>query len=206
MKPITIIQGSMAPLRRSNVDTDQIMPKQFLKRVDRTGYGEFLFHDWRRAEPDFVLNRPEYRQASVLVTGPNFGSGSSREHAPWGLQDWGFEAILAPSFAEIFFNNCTKIGLLPVVLTEKEIEWLLELAEADSTAEIVVDLVSQTVTAADSGSSQEPSFEARFQIDAYTKWRLQNGFDDIELTLRHVDDIARFEQDRPGYFPVLNRS
>jgi 3-isopropylmalate/(R)-2-methylmalate dehydratase small subunit len=206
MKPIAFIQGSMAPLRRSDVDTDQIMPKQFLKRIDRTGYGEFLFHDWRRAEPYFVLNRPEYRHAKVLVTGPNFGSGSSREHAPWGLQDWGFEAILAPSFADIFRNNCTKIGLLPVVLNEKEIEWLLELAEADPTAEIVVDLPSQTVTAADGGSSKEPGFEARFQLDAYTKWRLQNGFDDIELTLRHVDDIARFEQDRPGYWPVLRET
>lgn len=205
MKPITVIKGAMAPLRRANVDTDQIMPKQFLKRVDRTGYGEFLFYDWRRAEPDFVLNRPEYRPANVLVTGPNFGSGSSREHAPWGLQDWGFEAIVASSFADIFRNNCTKIGLLPVVLTEKEVEWLMELAEAEPAAQIVIDVPSQTVTAADGSLSEEPRFEAHFPLDSYTKWRLQNGFDDIGLTLRHIDDIGRFELGRPTYRPVLGR-
>ena len=126
----------MAPLPRSNVDTDQIMPKQFLKRVERTGYGQFLFHDWSRGpdgalDPEFVLNRPEYRSARVLVSGPNFGSGSSREHAPWGIQDWGFEAVIAPSFADIFYNNCTKIGLLPVRLPEAEVSRLTDLATDD---------------------------------------------------------------------------
>jgi 3-isopropylmalate/(R)-2-methylmalate dehydratase small subunit len=118
MNPVTTITGTATPLDRANVDTDQIMPKQFLKRVERTGYGQYLFDDWRRDENDFVLERPEYQNAKVLVTGPNFGSGSSREHAPWGLQDWGFEAVIAPSFADIFFNNCTKVGLVPAVLSE----------------------------------------------------------------------------------------
>lgn len=203
MNPIGTITGSMAPLRRANVDTDQIMPKQFLKRIERTGYGEFLFHQWRQTEPNFVLNRPEYRLATVLITGPNFGSGSSREHAPWGLQDWGFRAIVSPSFADIFRNNCTKIGLLPVELSEKEVEWLMELAESDPAAEVHIDLATQTVSRSDSGSTDQTRFEARFQLDPYTKWRLQNGFDDIGLTIRHADEIDRFELSRPGYRPTL---
>jgi 3-isopropylmalate/(R)-2-methylmalate dehydratase small subunit len=203
MTPITTITGSLAPLARANVDTDQIMPKQFLKRVNRTGYGEFLFYEWRKAEPDFVLNRHEYRVAKILVTGPNFGSGSSREHAPWGLQDWGFEAIVAPSFADIFRNNCTKIGLLPVQLTDKEVAWLMELADAEPAAEVVIDLPAQTITAV-GDLSGNPRFEARFPIDPYTKWRMVNGFDDIGLTLRHLDKIDRFESDRPRYRPTLS--
>jgi 3-isopropylmalate/(R)-2-methylmalate dehydratase small subunit len=198
MKPITVITGPLAPLPRANVDTDQIMPKQFLKRVERTGYGEFLFHEWSRADPSFVLNRPEYRGARTLVAGPNFGCGSSREHAPWGLQDWGFEAIVSPSFADIFRNNCTKIGLLPVELSEKEVAWLMELAEADPTAEVTIDLAAQTVTAA--------GFEARFEIDPYTKWRLANGLDDIGLTLQQVDAIDAFERSRPDYRPAVTAS
>lgn len=196
MKPISIIEGTLAPLPRANVDTDQIMPKQFLKRIERTGYGEFLFWDWRRADPEFVTNRPEYAEASILVTGPNFGSGSSREHAPWGLADWGFEAIVAPSFADIFRSNCTKIGLLPVELSEKEVAWLLELAESDPTALVTIDLAAQTVTA--------PGFEAIFQLDGYTKWRLQNGLDDIGLTLQRTEEIASFEATRPDYRPMLS--
>jgi 3-isopropylmalate/(R)-2-methylmalate dehydratase small subunit len=195
VKPVTVITGTLAPLPRADVDTDQIMPKEFLKRVERTGYGQFLFNDWRRNDPDFVLNLPEYRHASILVAGPNFGSGSSREHAPWGLEDWGFEAVIAPSFADIFYNNCTKIGLLPVALTDKEVAWLIELAEADPTAEVTVDLPAQTVTA--------EGFEAHFQIDSYTKWRLENGLDDIGLTLQNTDAIDAFERDRPGYRPLL---
>ncbi|GIU91187.1 MAG: 3-isopropylmalate dehydratase small subunit [Acidimicrobiia bacterium] len=196
MKAVTVVVGSMAPLRRANVDTDQIMPKQFLKRIERTGYGQFLFHDWRKEDPDFVLNRPEYSSAKILVTGPNFGSGSSREHAPWGLQDWGFEAIVAPSFADIFKNNCTKIGLLPVELSPKEVEWLMELAESDPSAEVTIDLDAQTVTYRD-------EFEARFEIDGFTKWRLLNGYDDIGLTLRHEDAISAFEGTRPAHRPRL---
>ncbi|MEX0699982.1 MAG: 3-isopropylmalate dehydratase small subunit [Acidimicrobiia bacterium] len=196
MKPINVIEGTLAPLPRANVDTDQIMPKQFLKRIERTGYGEFLFWEWRKADPDFVTNRPEYGEASILVTGPNFGCGSSREHAPWGLADWGFQAIVAPSFADIFRNNCTKIGLLPVELSEKEIAWLIELAEADPAARVTIDLAAQTVSA--------PGFDARFEIDTYTKWRLQNGLDDIGLTLRHANQIETFELARPTYRPALS--
>ncbi len=196
MKPVTVITRTLAPLPRANVDTDQIMPKQFLKRVERTGYGEFVFHDWRRADPDFVLDRPEYADAGILVTGPNFGSGSSREHAPWGLQDWGFEAIIAPSFADIFRTNCTKIGLLPVELSPKEVQWLMELAEADPGAEVTIDLPAQTVTA--------DGFEATFDIDPHTKWRLVEGLDDIGLTLAHTDAIDAFETRRPSYLPSLH--
>lgn len=201
MTPINTITGSLAPLPRANVDTDQIMPKKYLKRVERTGYGEFLFAEWKAADPDFVLNRPEYRGAKILVTGPNFGSGSSREHAPWGLQDWGFDAIVAPSFADIFRVNCTKIGLLPVELHDKEVAWLMELAEADPSAQVEIDLPAQTVSAHD--GRPEPSFEARFPMDNYTKWRLENGLDDIGLTLRHTDLIDEFERSRPDFSPRL---
>ena len=201
MKPINTITGTMAPLPRGNVDTDQIMPKKYLKRVERTGYGEFVFAEWKAADPGFVLNLPEYRQAKILVTGPNFGSGSSREHAPWGLQDWGFEAVIAPSFADIFRVNCTKIGLLPVELHEKEVAWLMELSQADPGAQVVIDLSSQTVTAHD--GLPEPSFEARFPMDGYTKWRLERGFDDIGLTLRHTELIDEFERTRPRFAPTL---
>jgi 3-isopropylmalate/(R)-2-methylmalate dehydratase small subunit len=202
MKPINTITGSLVPLPRANVDTDQIMPKKYLKRVERTGYGEFLFAEWKAADPGFVLNRPEYRGAKILVTGPNFGSGSSREHAPWGLQDWGFDAVVAPSFADIFWVNCTKIGLLPVELHDKEVAWLMELAEADPSAQVVIDLPAQTVSAHD--GLPEPSFEARFPMDSYTKWRLENGLDDIGLTLRQTDLIDEFERTRPGFAPTLS--
>ena len=195
MKPIAVINRSLAPLPRANVDTDQIMPKKYLKRVERSGYGEFVFAEWREADPNFVLNRPEYQGAGILVTGPNFGSGSSREHAPWGLQDWGFEAVIAPSFADIFYSNCTKIGLLPVVLTEKEVAWLTELATEEPDATVEVSLVEQTVAA--------EGFEADFRMDPYTRWRLENGFDDIELTLRHTVEIATFEATRPTHLPSL---
>ncbi len=196
MKPITQIVGTLAPLPRANVDTDQIMPKNFLKRVERSGYGEFVFFDWRKDDPDFVLDRPEYRGARILVTGPNFGSGSSREHAPWGLQDWGFDAVVASSFADIFYNNCTKIGLVPVVLSEKEVAWLMELAEADPTAEVTIDVASQTV-------AFESEFEATFDLDPFTKHCLLNGLDDIGLTLQHESAIDEFETTRPTFMPSL---
>jgi 3-isopropylmalate/(R)-2-methylmalate dehydratase small subunit len=195
VNPIHTITGTLAPLPRANVDTDQIMPKNYLKRVERTGYGQFVFAEWSE-NPEFVLNRPEYSEAKILVAGPNFGCGSSREHAPWGLQDWGFEAIIAPSFADIFFNNCTKIGLLPVVLSEKECQYLIELAEADPAAEVTVDLPEQVV-------SYSNQFEGRFEIDSFTKWRLVEGLDDIGLTLRHVDRISDFESNRPSWKPAL---
>jgi len=196
MKPVTTITGSMAPLPRANVDTDQIMPKQHLKRIERTGYGELVFGDWRREDPGFVLNRPEYQRAKILVTGPNFGSGSSREHAPWGLQEWGFEAIVAPSFADIFRTNCTKIGLLPVELEEKEVAWLLELATERPDAEITVDVAARTV-------SYGAEFAADFALDDFTRYRLLNGLDDIGLTLLRADDITAFEERRPAFKPAL---
>jgi 3-isopropylmalate/(R)-2-methylmalate dehydratase small subunit len=195
MNPVVEIVGTIAPLARANVDTDQIMPKQYLKRVERTGYGQFCFAQWR-TDPHFVLERPEYQNAKILVTGPNFGSGSSREHAPWGLQDWGFEAIIAPSFADIFHTNCTKIGLLPVVLSEKECQYLIELAEDDPTAEVTVSVPDQTVIYRD-------QFEARFDLDPFVKWCFVEGLDDIGLTLRHADDIAEFESHRPAWKPSL---
>jgi 3-isopropylmalate/(R)-2-methylmalate dehydratase small subunit len=200
MEPITVITGTAAPLPRANVDTDQIMPKQFLKRVERTGYGEFLFWDWARLpdgtrDPAFVLNRPEYAEATILVTGPNFGSGSSREHAPWGLQDWGFRAVVASSFADIFFNNSCNIGLLPVVLSEKEVQALLELADDDPSAEITISLVDLAVTA--------DGFEARFDLDPATRHRLLEGLDAIGVTLSHEDEIAAFEAGRPSHKPAL---
>ena len=200
MKQVRTVTGTMAPLPRSNVDTDQIMPKQFLKRVERTGYGEFLFHDWARGpggglDPEFVLNRPEYRNARVLVSGPNFGSGSSREHAPWGIQDWGFEAVVAPSFADIFYNNCTKIGLLPVRLPENEVARLIDLATTDPQAVAGIDLKGQTVEAGGKRTG--------FDIDPFTKFRLLEGLDDIGLTMRNAGAIADFEALRPSFFPAL---
>ena len=193
MNPVTVISGRMVPLWRADVDTDQIMPKQFLKRVERTGFGEFVFHDWR-SEPDFVLNDERYAGANVLVTGPNFGSGSSREHAPWGLQQYGFEAVIAPSFADIFRNNCAKIGLLTVPLSSQECQRLVAAAEADPTTAIRIDLPAQEVVSGD--------LRASFDIDPFTKHMLVEGLDDIALTLQHVDDIAAFEASRAAYLPV----
>jgi 3-isopropylmalate/(R)-2-methylmalate dehydratase small subunit len=190
----------MAPLPRANIDTDQIIPKQFLKRIERTGYGEFLFWDWRRTadgnlDPAFVLNKPEYASASVLVTGPNFGSGSSREHAPWSLADWGFEAIIAPSLAEIFYTNCTKVGLLPVVLTEKEVQYLLDLAAEDPEAIVTIDLAELVVEA--------PGLTADFELDPFVRRRMREGLDDIGITLRQADMIDEFESRRPSHRPVV---
>ncbi|HEY8339944.1 MAG TPA: 3-isopropylmalate dehydratase small subunit [Egibacteraceae bacterium] len=193
MNPVRVIEGRMVPLWRADIDTDQIMPKQFLKRVERTGFGEFVFHDWR-AEPDFVLNDERYEGANVLVTGPNFGSGSSREHAPWGLQQYGFEAIVAPSFADIFRNNCAKIGLLTVTLTTEECQALVAAAEADPQTPIRIDLPAQEVVGG--------GVHATFDIDPFTKHMLVEGLDDIALTLQWADDIAAFEARRPSYMPT----
>jgi len=200
MEPVVTITGRAAPLPLANVDTDQIIPKQFLKRVERSGFGEFLFFDWaadREGEPDpeFVLNKSAYQSAIVLVAGPNFGSGSSREHAPWALQDWGFKAIIAPSFADIFYNNCTKVGLLPIVLSPEEVTELTVLAN-DETNEVTVNLEEQTVTAA--------GFTASFEIDAFTKHCLLEGLDEIALTLGRVDEIDAYEDGRPGYRPSVS--
>jgi 3-isopropylmalate/(R)-2-methylmalate dehydratase small subunit len=183
------------PLDRNNVDTDQIIPKQFLKRIERSGFGDFLFWDWRR-DPNFVFNQPAHRGASILVAGANFGCGSSREHAPWALEDAGYRVVIAPSFGDIFRSNCTKIGLLPVVLADHEVRRLLELAARAPDAEVSVDLVDQVVRA--------PGFEARFEIDAFTKECLLNGWDDVALVSRHEAEIAAYEAARPAWLPRLS--
>jgi 3-isopropylmalate/(R)-2-methylmalate dehydratase small subunit len=199
MRAVSTISGTMLPLDRADVDTDQVIPQQFLKRIERTGYGDFLFWNWAHPDggepdPSFVLNRPEYGLAKVLITGRNFGCGSSREHAAWALRDWGFEAVVATSFADIFRANCAKNGLLTVELTEPEVEALLERA-ADPAARITIDLDAQTVTA--------EGLAAAFDIDPSTKYRLMHGLDDIDLTLHHEDAIARYEARRPRWRPKL---
>jgi len=193
MEPIRKIQGTLAPLNRANVDTDQIMPKQFMKRIERFGFGPFTFYDWRK-DQDFVLNRPAYQNAKVLVTGANFGCGSSREHAPWGLQDAGFAAIIAPSFADIFRNNSTKIGLLLVELPEETVQCLIKVAEANPGIECVVDLEAQTVSTGD--------VQTTFAIDPFLKHRLLNGLDDIGLTLQRVANIDAYESRRTRALPT----
>lgn len=199
MQPVAVITGQMAPLPRANVDTDQIIPKQFLKRVERSGFGPFLFWDWAQdaegeLDPGFILNRPEYAGAAVLVSGPNFGSGSSREHAPWAIEDRGFRAIIAPSFADIFRGNAYNVGLLPVALTDDEVAVLTELAEHPENS-VTIDLPSQTVVAG--------KFTASFDIDPAVKHRLLNGLDHIALTLDHARDIEEFEATRPAWKPKL---
>ena len=199
MQPITVISGQMAPLPRANVDTDQIIPAQFLKRVERSGFGPFLFWEWihdaeGELDPEFVINRPEYSEAVVLVSGPNFGSGSSREHAPWAIEDRGFRAIIAPSFADIFRGNCHNVGLLPIVLTDDEVARLTEIA-GDPSNGVTIDLASQSVISGD--------LRATFEIDPGVKHRLLNGLDPIALTLEHADEIEAFELTRPAWKPGL---
>ncbi|HUZ83251.1 MAG TPA: 3-isopropylmalate dehydratase small subunit [Gaiellales bacterium] len=189
MNPVSRIHGAVAALDRSSVDTDQIIPKQFLKRIERTGFGEFLFFDWMK-DPDFPLRRPEFAGAPILATGRNFGSGSSREHAPWALQDYGFRAIVAESFADIFASNCTKIGLLPVVLPADAVRELIDRAPAAAT----VDLAELTVTLP-SGRS------VPFPIDPGVRDRLLNGWDDIALTELRIDEIERYEAGRERVGP-----
>jgi 3-isopropylmalate/(R)-2-methylmalate dehydratase small subunit len=195
MEPFTAHTGRVLPLRRSNVDTDQIIPAEYLKRVSRVGFGDGLFAAWRE-DPSFVLNQPAYDGATVLVAGTDFGIGSSREHAVWALVDYGFRVVIAPRFGDIFRNNATKAGLLPVQLPEKIVTALQDAAEADPTAEITVDLGAREVRHAGAG------VEVPFEIDGYTRWRLMEGLDDIGLTLRHADDIATFETSRPSWLPV----
>lgn len=196
MEPIKQHTGLVYPLNRTNVDTDQIIPKQFLKRISRQGFGQYLFYNWRYDEKDnlradFSLNLPKYKEASILVGGENFGCGSSREHAPWALEDFGFKVIIAPSFADIFFNNCTKNGILPVVLTEDEIQQLIKNAEKDS-YQITVDLEANKVT-------DHTSFKASFHLAEYPRQMLLNGWDEISVTLTHQDKIATFEKKHTVY-------
>ena len=197
MNPFRVHTGLVVPLDRPDVDTDQIIPKQFLKRVERTGFGEFLFHDWRflpngQPDPAFPLNESRYRGASILVAGKNFGCGSSREHAPWALADYGFRAIIAPSFADIFANNCLKNGLLPVVLTDAEVSELTRRAKEIESYQITVDLEKKTV-------SDAHGFSAAFEIGDFQRYCLLEGLDDIGLTLKHEPEITAYENRRPPW-------
>ena len=192
MRPFTQHSGLVLPMDRSNVDTDQIIPKQFLKRIERSGFGQFLFFDWRFLDdgaprPDFELNRPEYAGASILLARRNFGSGSSREHAPWALEDYGFRVLLAPSFADIFYNNCFKNGLLPVRLDEAHIDDLFARAAAHPAYRLTVDLENCTVT-------DDYGLERTFEVDESRRYILLNGLDDISMTLQHEEKILAYEQ------------
>ncbi|HTG46047.1 MAG TPA: 3-isopropylmalate dehydratase small subunit [Actinomycetota bacterium] len=193
MEPIARIEGTAVPLDRADVDTDQIIPAQYLKRIERTGFGPFLFDEWRK-DPSFVLNDPRFDGATILLAGPNFGCGSSREHAPWALEDHGFDAVIAPSFADIFRNNCLKIGLLPVELPLESVRALMSAVQDDPATRIVVDLEGRSVTA--------PAIAESFEIDDFTRWRLMEGLDDIGLTLRSSHAIHTFEQTRPDWLPT----
>jgi len=209
MEKFTVHSGIVVPLDRANVDTDAIIPKQFLKSIKRTGFGPHLFDAWRyldvgepgmdlskrRPNPDFVLNQPVYKGVSILLARRNFGCGSSREHAPWALQQYGFKAIIAPSFADIFFNNCFKNGLLPIVLTELEVDHLFNEATAHAPMKLTVDLPAQSVTAG--------SRSFHFDIDATRKTNLVNGWDEIGLTLRHADEIKAYEEERKKTEPWI---
>jgi 3-isopropylmalate/(R)-2-methylmalate dehydratase small subunit len=210
MKAFTVVDGLVAPLDRANVDTDAIIPKQFLKSIKRTGFGPNLFDEWRYLDhgepgqdcstrplnPEFVLNQPRYQGAQVLLARRNFGCGSSREHAPWALEDYGFRAIIAPSFADIFYNNSFKNGLLPIVLSEEQVDQLFRETEANEGYQLHIDLPAQTVTT--------PGGEAfGFEIDAFRKHCLVNGLDEIGLTLQHADDIKAYEARRRAEAPWL---
>ena len=199
MEPFVTLTGRAVPLRRSNVDTDQIIPAVYLKRVTREGFGDGLFAAWRE-DPSFVLNQPRYAGATILAAGPDFGTGSSREHAVWALLDYGFRAVIAPRFGDIFRTNATKAGLLPVVLPTKTVALIQDAAEAEPPAEVTVDLAGREVRVAGGGLAG-PLAEP-FEIDDYTRWRLMEGLDDVGLTLRHEAAIAAFEAGRPAWLPV----
>jgi 3-isopropylmalate/(R)-2-methylmalate dehydratase small subunit len=192
MEPVTVVTGIAVPLQRANVDTDQIIPAEFLKRVTKTGFDDALFFAWRQ-DPDFVLNREVFAGGNVLVAGPNFGTGSSREHAVWALRDYGFRAVLSPRFGDIFRGNAGKQGLLAAQLSEADIETIWLIIDEDPGMELSVDLVAKTVTA---GKASFP-----FEIDDYTRWRLLEGLDDIGLTLRNESHITEFEAQRESWRP-----
>jgi 3-isopropylmalate/(R)-2-methylmalate dehydratase small subunit len=193
MNPVRVVEGTAVPLDRANVDTDQIIPARYLKRIERTGFGPFLFDEWR-TDPAFVLNDPRFEGAAILLTGPNFGCGSSREHAPWALEDYGFRAIVAPSFADIFRNNCIKIGLLPVELPDERVRALIDAVMSDPTTKLSIDLERQLVSA--------PGLEERFEFDEFRRRCLLEGLDDIDLTLRHSGEIAAYEARRASWLPT----
>jgi 3-isopropylmalate/(R)-2-methylmalate dehydratase small subunit len=195
MQKFTTHSGLAVPLYQANIDTDQIVPKKFLLRVERAGFGEALFYDWRfnpdgSPKEDFVLNNPKYQGGSILLGGKNFGCGSSREHAPWALEDYGFRVIIASAFADIFYNNCFKVGLLPIILPDEKVGELVKKAETIAGYQLTVDLENQRVT-------DNQGFEAGFAVDEFRKYCLLNGLDDIGLTLQHADKITTFEQTRP---------
>ena len=196
MDPITVIQGKALPLDRSDVDTDQIIPSDWLKRVERTGFGAGLFSEWRD-ERDFVLNRPEHAGATILVAGPNFGTGSSREHAVWALLDYGFRAVVSPRFGDIFRNNCTKAGLVPVQVDAPVGRALLAAVAVDPDLEVLVDVDRLVISAPAAG------IEAAFPLDEFTRYRFLNGLDDIGLTLRHEGDVTGYEKSRAAWLPRL---
>src|SRR3954451_17423625 len=196
MDAFTVHTGTAVPLRRSNVDTDQIIPAVYLKRITRTGFEDGLFSAWRANEPDFVLNRPTYDGTTILVAGPDFGTGSSREHAVWALMDYGFKAVIAPRFGDIFRGNSLKTGLLTVVLPEKIVQRLWDDIDADPRTAVTVDVVDRQVRW--SGEVHD------FELDDYTRWRLMEGLDDIGLTLRHTEEIARYEQNRNRWLPTAS--
>jgi len=193
MEPIKKITGTAVPLDRSDVDTDQIIPAEYLKRVERTGFGPFLFAEWRK-DPSFVLNDERYAGASILLVGANFGCGSSREHAPWAIEDAGFQAVIAPSFADIFRGNCLKIGVLPVQLPSESVRALMDAVADDPTTRIVVDLETKTLRA--------PGVDETFEIDDFTQWRLLEGLDDIGLSLRNEEKITAYESAREPWLPT----
>jgi len=190
----TVLTGLVAPLDRANVDTDQIIPKEHLKSIKRTGFADALFAAWRH-DPNFVLNQPRFKGATILLARKNFGCGSSREHAPWALMDYGFRAVIAPSYADIFFNNCFKNGLLPVVLSEAEVDALFYEAASFPGFRVMIDLERQSVATVDGAKTM------RFDIDPFRKHCLVNGLDEIGLTLRHADKIREFENRRKAQFP-----
>lgn len=197
MNKFTKHTGLAAPLYRANIDTDQIIPKQFLKSIERTGFGQYLFYDWRFDEngvekADFVLNLPKYKTASILLAGKNFGCGSSREHAPWSLEDFGFRVVIASAFADIFYNNCFKIGILPVILDEEIVAELVENSETIENYQLTVDLENCKI-------SDERGFETSFNVDEFRRFCLLNGLDDIGLTLQHENEITKFENTRPNW-------
>jgi 3-isopropylmalate/(R)-2-methylmalate dehydratase small subunit len=194
MDAVVVVSGRAVPLDRTDVDTDQIIPSDWLKRVERTGFGAGLFSEWRD-DRDFVLNQPEFAGATILVAAHNFGTGSSREHAVWALMDYGFRAVVSSRFADIFRNNCTKQGLLPVQVTEELDRALLDAVEKDPTLEITIDVERGTIEAPAVGLA------GTFPLDEFTRQRLLNGWDDIGLTLRHEDDIEAFERSRPDFLP-----
>ena len=196
MEPVRVVTGTAVPLDRSDVDTDQIIPSDWLKKVERTGFGKGLFSEWRD-ERDFVLNRPEHAAATILVAGPNFGTGSSREHAVWALMDYGFKAVVSPRFGDIFRNNCTKAGLLPVQIDADTGRALMAAVREDPGLEITIDVERLTLAAPAAG------IECRFPLDPFTQHRLLEGLDDIGLTLRHSDDISTHESTRPAWLPRI---